>query len=249
MISGTIKAEKFVNGLMPVTGLVDECVIDVNESGWKISAVDKAQIGLVSVEILDDLFMSYDCSACSIGVKNAKLVRVLELFSEYNSRMTVNTDESLSTLILDNGELEYEMDLLKSDLVDTNKEMPELETYCSISLDSSEFSRIASGATTVSDLISFKYRSSGEFVVVSEDESADFTYEVGSGEGEVLQTASSMYRSDYIDTITNTAPGDVELNIMFSDSYPFELQFSFEDENIDVKYIVAPRIDSSGGEQ
>lgn len=248
MISGTIKPEKLVDGLMPVSELVDECVVDVDESGWDISAVDKPQIGLVTVNILDDLFMSYDCSACSIGVNNEKLVRLLRVFCEYNAEVTVNVDESLNTLTLDNGKLTYEMELLDNEFVDSDEEIPEVDADCSVVVDSSEFSRIASGATTVSDLITFQYEPSGEFIVVSENEEADFRYTVGEGGNEVLQTVSSVYRSDYIDAITHVTPEKTELRIEFSESYPFKLQFAFEDGDIDTEYIVAPRIESNRGD-
>ena len=65
--------------LDPVSALVDECKIRLNEDGLSIRAVDPANVGMVDMSLAKSAFESYEADGGVIGVNLDRFEDVLSM--------------------------------------------------------------------------------------------------------------------------------------------------------------------------
>ncbi len=245
MLHAKIKSD-ILRDLVDIVGtIVDEVKMNLSEDGIGLKAVDPAHVAMVDLKLSKEAFESFEADQMEIGINLNKIEQFLKLSSS-GEIVTLEHVEDENRLVLEVDNITQKMPLLDTAGM-TDPSVPQLDLPVNLIVKGKHLLKGVKASQNISDHIALSAGPDGFEIFSEEDEdmvrlslSKDKLEELNANE-----EASSLFALDYFSSMIKSVSNDVPIKIDIGSDYPVVLQFAFAGDNGDVKFLLAPRIESS----
>lgn len=248
MFAAKVEAGTLAEAIEPVTALVDECKIHLNEAGIEITAVDPANVGMVDLHLDAAAFNSYEASGGTIGINLSRLEDIISL-SDSGEVLTIELNEETRRLDIEAAGLSYTLALIDSDSIRKEPDIPDLELGTVVSVAGREIDRTVEAADMVASHVTFATDGEEEvFYAEAEGDTDDVYVEIAANgdhadsEAEAVGAAESLFSLDYLDNMNKAIPKDATVQMEVGKEMPIDIGFELADGHCHATYVLAPRI-------
>ncbi len=232
--------------LVDIVGtIVDEVKINLNEEGLNLKAVDPAHVAMVDLSLSKDAFEAYEADETELGLNLKKMEQFLRL-AEAGEMVRMTLDEDENRLVLEVTNITQKMALLDTAGM-TDPNVPSLDLPLSLKVKGKYVLNGVKASENISDHISITANPDG-FEILSEEDEDMVRLSLNEEELEELnanEEVRSLFALDYFSNMIKCVSKDTVLEIELGADYPIKIQFSFAEENGSVRYLLAPRIEST----
>ncbi len=233
-----------------ITAIVDEGKLRITEEGFKLRAVDPANVAMISFVLQRDAFDDFRFSVESegdteleIGMDFMKLIGILGIGGREDVELKL--DENAQKLYTRMGSLDYTLSLLDPSSLRKEPKVPELEFPAKVIIETEEFRRTIRAAEKIGENIvlgvdgeEFYMEAEGEMdklrLGLSKEQLIDLTPE----------TVSSLYSLEYISSMSKGMSHAENITLNLGKNYPLQVDFALAEGKVKVSYLLAPRIES-----
>ena len=242
-----IPASTLSDALDPITAIVEECKLQLNDDGLSIRSVDPANVAMCHMEINTHAFESYEASSETLGINLDRFTDVLSM-ADSGDLVHVALNEETRKLDIDIGGLSYTLALIDPDSIRQEPDIPDLDLPATIILEGEQISRGVSAADLCSDHVSLQAAADDQtFFINAEGDTDDVSLALGDDEllsAQVAESCESMFSLDYLSDMERAMPTDVEVSLLLGSEVPVKLRYSIADGDVSVVNMLAPRISS-----
>lgn len=222
-----------------ISDLVMEVRIKVNEFGMSIIAVDPANVAMVEFKLPKSSFSQFEVGQETLGVNLDSLKRVLKRTGAGSSLIIEKKENSLEIQIHDRIKRNFTLGLI--DIDGEEKEMPSLEYVSKVEMSSIDLVDAIEDCAVMSDACSFII-DEGKFIIEAKglnSARAEF-----SGDEAIInaENCKSRYSLEYLQKFVKGAKLVDKTILKFSNEHP--LRAEFKTENMELNFILAPRIET-----
>ena len=244
MFNAIVSAETLSNALTPVSVLLDECKIHLEEDGLRIKAIEPATVAMVDLSVDAEAFESYEADGGVIGVDLSRLEDIVGM-ADSGQLVQLELDEETRKLHVQIDGLEYTLALIDPDAMREEPDIPDLDLPARVTLEGRDIDRSVKAAAMVSNHVAFGVDEDEEvFYVDAEGDTDDVHLELDRDDLIDLQVgnAHSLYSLDYLQSMNKAIPSDAEVTLALGEEFPTEITYDFAEGNGHVSYSLAPRI-------
>ena len=221
----------------------DDVAVEISEEGIVLRAMDPANVAMVSLKIAKSAFDTFELDEKKvIGVNMERFVQVLKR-AKRNVIMGLKVDEGkLTVSYLGAGVRKFSIPLLA--LESGPRPEPNLNFTVKAVVDSGVLKEAIEDAKVVSDSIVFEARENELRLVAQGDLGEVETVmrkEEGLEEISVQEEARAKYSIEYLKKMIKGSKISSLATVQFKTDYPLKLEFN--DIDVNLAYILAPRID------
>lgn len=241
-----VEASVLQQALTAIGVLVDDAKITVSEDELSVRAIDAANVAQVSLTLNSAAFEQFSGSEGVIGVQITRFNDVVDL-ADSDQVITLEFDTQTRTLRLTFDDLEYTLATIDPDALREEPDAPSPDLPVSLRVESHELSRAIGSAKMVSEHVllttdpeeqQFRVYAEGDVDEVELVIPADELLEFSSG------TADSLFSLDYLGKIERAIPRAAEVTLNLGENYPAEIHLTFAEDDGELTYLLAPRIQS-----
>ena len=222
--------------------LVLEVKAKINKDGFEITAIDPANVALVSLKIPKKAFSKFEVEGDEeLGLNLEDLKQVLKR-TITGSLIIERKDNTLKLKVQEKSRRAFSLALINVDAEE--KEIPKLNFSAKINLDSRTFAEAISDASIVADSCSFSV-AENLFAIESKGTLNSAKTEFNSDEAkiEVSEQAKAKYSLDYLMKFIKASRIADNIMISFSNDYPVRFDFVSQDSMLELSFILAPRVE------
>ena len=229
--------------LADVVSIISELVSDVKfkitEDGMGLTALDPANVSMVSFFIPKTSFSSYESNNETLSVSLDSLKQVLKRCKMGSSLILETEDNLLKIQILDKIKRNFTLSLIDINVED--KELPNLEFSSKVEIDSSDFVSSIEDCSIVSDACTFSVKDGKFFIEASGLNSA--MSEFSSDEVNIeAENCRAKYSLEYLQKFIKGSKLSQKTVIRFANDYP--LRVDYRNDKVELSFILAPRVES-----
>lgn len=232
--------------LVEIVGtIVDEVKINLTEDGLSLKAVDPAHVAMVDLDLNKDAFESYEANETEIGLNLKKVEQFLKL-SGAGDVIRMEHDEEDNRLVMEVNNITQKMALLDTAGM-TDPNVPSLDLPLNLKVKGKHVLNGVKASENISDHISITANPDG-FEILSEEDEDMVRLSLGEDDLEELsanEEVRSLFALDYFSNMIKCVSKDTILDIELGADYPIKIEFSFAEDNGNVRYLLAPRIEST----
>ncbi len=245
MLNAEIKSEVLKELVEIVGTIVDEVKINLDEDGLSLKAVDPAHVAMVDLSLNEDAFESYEAEETEIGLNLNKVDQFLKL-SKSGDIIELDHDEEENRLTMKTNRITRKMALLDTAGM-TDPNVPSLDLPLNLKIKGRYLLNGVKASENISDHISITANPDG-FEIFSEEDEDTVRLSLSEDDLEELnanEEVRSLFALDYFSSMVKCVSKDAILDIELGADYPIKIQFDFAEGNGDVRYLLAPRIEST----
>ena len=239
--------KQFVDTLTP---LVRECRINLSEDGFRVDVVDPANVAsILPVKLKASGFENIDAPGSASQGLNLKRLDDYIGKARNDDLIHVRLDMASRKLLIDYREIHHSMALIDPDSVRAEPDLPKLDLPNTVGVSGASLSEAVGVADLVSDHIQITAGNDKESVIFSaEGDTDDADYTI-SGDSLVTNEisdadAETLLSLEYLKELVKPMPDDAEIQIRFGTEFPIIMDWSANEDCIEVKQLLAPRIQS-----
>ena len=244
MFKAEIRSDTLKGIVNVISTLVDEVKFSVDAEGIGLKAVDPAHVAMIEVYIGKGAFESYSAEPTEIGVDLDKVKEVLKL-AVSGDVISMEQDESHGRLIFKVGNITRRMNLVDTSSMSDPK-VPQLSLQAKVEIVVAELQKGIKAAETISDHIALT--ADEEFFELSSEgdtDSASLRLDKSKLKSiEAKAKVCSLFPLDYFSNLVKAIPSETAVKIELDNDYPVKIGFDLADGNGNVRYLLAPRIES-----
>ncbi len=245
MLHAEVKSD-ILRDLVDIVGtIVDEVKFNLSEDGINLRAVDPAHVAMVDVTLSKSAFEKYEADETELGINLNKIEQFLKL-SSAGEIVKLDHVEDENRLVLEVDNITQKMPLLDTAGM-TDPTVPQLDLPISLTVEGRHLLKGVKASQNISDHIALTAGPDGFEIFSEEDEDMvrlnlpkDMLTEINANE-----EAKSLFALDYFSSMIKSVSSDTPIKIDLGSDYPVVLEFKFADGNGDVKFLLAPRIESA----
>lgn len=218
--------------------LVLEVKAKVTKEGFEITAVDPANVALVSLKIPASSFSQFEIEKeQELGLNLEDLKQALKR-APSNTSLTMERHDNVLKLKL--GEKRaFSLALINIDAEE--KQMPKLNFNSSVEIDSFTFAEAVTDAMIVADSCSIS-TANDVFALDAKGSLNSARTEMNSDEVRITGGASkAKYSLDYLAKFLKASKFSPKVTVSFSDDYP--ARFDFKSKDVELSFVLAPRVE------
>lgn len=244
MFEAKVKAEVLKEVVDVVSTLVDEAKFNAGKDSLVVKAVDPAHVAMVDMKVNSDAFDSYKADDMELGVDMDKVKEVLKL-AKAGDIIAMTYDEDKNRLIVNVGNITRRMSL-----VDTagmaDPKVPSLNLPARLVVRTDELRQGIRASESVSDHIALVTSPEG-FEMTSEGDTDSVSLKLPKEMLDELQCKEqvrSLFPLDYFSNMVKSISTASTVSMYLGNDYPVKLEFKVASGKGDVRYLLAPRIES-----
>lgn len=233
-----------IKSLDVISELVTEVKIKVNEEGISITAIDPANVAMVSFLIPKSSFSQFESGKEILGVNLDSLKRVLRRCGSGSSVIFEKKGNVLSIQIQDRIKRNFTLNLIEIERED--KDFPNLDFTSAVKLSSIDFIDSVEDCAVVADACSFIIKE-GKFIIESKGLNSSRA-EFSGDEAEITtnipgqETCKARYSLEYLQKFAKGSKLSEKTILKFSNDHP--LRMDLKAENFSLSFILAPRVET-----
>lgn len=244
MFRAKVKSEVLKEIIDVVSTLVDEAKFTIKKDGMTLKAVDPAHVALVDLEVKKKAFEEYKADENELGIDIDKIKEVLKL-AKSGDLISINHDEEKNRLVLGVGNITRRMALVDTAGMSDPK-VPNLNLPAKLTIRTDELRQGIKAAESVSDHIALLTSSDG-FEMISEGDTDSVNLKLPKDlleELECKESVRSLFPLDYFSNMIKAIGSTGDVTMYLGNDYPVRIEFNIAGGNGQVKYLLAPRIES-----
>ncbi len=244
MFEAKVKAEVLKEVVDVVSTLVDEAKFNIGKDAVTIKAVDPAHVAMLDLSLDRSAFDTYKADEGELGMDMDKMKEILRL-AKAGDLISLVHDEDKNRLVVTVGNTTRRMSLVDTAGMSDPK-VPSLNLPAKLTVRTEELRQGIRASESISDHIALKASSTG-FEIVSEGDTDSVSHVVPKDLLEELQAKDavrSLYPLDYFSNMVKAITSAPTVTLYLGSDYPVKLEFKIAGGKGDVKYLLAPRIES-----
>lgn len=223
-----------------ISDLVSEVRIRVNKDGFKIVAIDPANVALTYFKLPQSAFSTFQAQDEVIGINLQDLKSILRRCSSSGSLVLQTQDNLLVIEIHDKIKRIFKLALI--DIEQEDKDMPMLDFSAKIEIDSGLLTEAIEDCSIVADACSFVL-AEGKFIIQAKGSLNSAQSEYTTDEVRIEGTeGKAKYSLEYLQKFMRAARIADKAKINFSSDYPMRLDFL--SGVFDLSFVLAPRVEN-----
>jgi len=244
MFEAKLKAEVLKEVVDVVSTLVDEAKFNVGKESVTVKAVDPAHVAMVDLSLDRSAFDAFKADEGELGIDMDKMKEILRL-ARAGDVISLVHDEDKNRLVVTVGNTTRRMSLVDTAGMSEPK-VPSLNLPAKLSVRTDELRQAIRASESVSDHIALKASNEG-FEVVSEGDTDTVSHMVPKDMLEELQAKDavrSLFPLDYFSNMVKAISSAPTVTLYLGTDYPVKMEFKIAGGKGDVRYLLAPRIES-----
>jgi proliferating cell nuclear antigen len=244
MFQAKARADVLKEVVNVVSTLVDEAKFTMNADGLTIKAVDPAHIAMVDLTLSKDAFEEYKADESEIGLDIDKLSQFLKL-AHGNEIIDLKHDEDKRRLNIVIGDITRRMSLVDTTGMSDPK-VPNLNLPATVTLKVDDLVQGIKASETVSDHIALVASPEG-FEMTCEGDLDQVQWKKAKKDLEALESPSSvrsLFPLEYFANMLRAVSAGVAVTMHLGNDYPVKVEFKIAGGKGEVRYLLAPRIES-----
>ncbi len=244
MFEAKLKAEVLKEIVDVVSTLVDEAKFNVGKDSVTVKAVDPAHVAMVDLSLDRSAFDAFKADEGELGIDMDKMKEILRL-ARAGDVISLVHDEDKNRLVVTVGNTTRRMSLVDTAGMSEPK-VPSLNLPAKLSVRTDELRQAIRASESVSDHIALKASNEG-FEVVSEGDTDTVSHMVPKDMLEELQAKDavrSLFPLDYFSNMVKAISSAPTVTLYLGTDYPVKMEFKIAGGKGDVRYLLAPRIES-----
>ena len=244
MFKAIIKAETLKSVIYVVSTVVDEAKMTITPDMVRIKAIDPAHIAMLDVSVKKEAFNTYEADEGEIGLDLEKVKAVLKL-ADSSDDIFLEHDPEQCRLIMRIGNITRRMSLVDTSNMSDPK-VPEINIANRIALSADLLKKGIKACESISDYILID-ADTERFTLSCQGDTDYASMSVGTADVisiDVPGSIKSMYSLEYFSNIVKVIPDKTEVAVCLDNNFPVKLLFSIAEDNINVVYFLAPRIEN-----
>lgn len=222
-----------------INHLTTDAKISISADGLKIQAVDAANVAMCFLHAKAAAFDHFEATPGEIALDLQKL----QSLASGKDPVSMVLEEETHKLHIAVGRAKYTMSLLDPSSIKNAPKIPQLDLPCSITMTGSDLQDAIKAAGKVSDHVILE-QTDEEFIFSAKGDIDSFRMPFQLSELTGIRNGMSraLFSLDYTANIAKVASGSKEVKIDTGIDYPARIAFS--GSNIDITYLMAPRIET-----
>ena len=224
-----------------VGALVDECIINFEEDGLAVQAVDPGNVAMVSTTLDAESMESYQADGGRLGIDIGRVQDITAL-GNAGDLLNLSLDPETRKLVVSGDGFEYDYATIDPDTIRSEPDIPDTPVTTEFVIDADDLDTVVSGGDMVSDHVTFAPDPEEPTVYVeAEGDTDDLRFDFGEddlGKIEELAEDEAMFSLDYLERVAKPMTGPVQVRT----SGEFPIKFDFEAPHGSVLFMIAPRI-------
>jgi proliferating cell nuclear antigen len=244
MFEAKLKADILKEMVDVVSTLVDEAKFNVGKDSITVKAVDPAHVAMVDLSLDRSAFEGYKAEEAELGIDMDKMKEILRL-AKAGDVISLNHDEDKNRLVVAVGNTTRRMSLVDTAGMSDPK-VPSLNLPAKLTVRTDELRQAIRASESVSDHIALKASNEG-FEVVSEGDTDTVSHMVSKDMLDELQAKDavrSLFPLDYFSNMVKAISSAQTVTLYLGTDYPVKMEFKIAGGKGEVKYLLAPRIES-----
>jgi len=239
-----VKAEVLKEVVDVIATLVDEAKFNITKDAVTVKAVDPAHVAMVDLSLERGAFESYRADDGELGLDMDKIKEVLKL-ARATDIISITHEEEKNRLVLNVGNTTRRMSLVDTAGMSDPK-VPSLNLPAKVTIRADELRQGIRASESVSDHIALIAGPDG-FEIVSEGDTDTVSHKVPKELLEELsakETVRSLFPLDYFSNMVKAISTAPTVRLYLGSDYPVKMEFKVSGGKGEVKYLLAPRIES-----
>ncbi len=244
MFEVKVKADILREVVDVVSTLVDEAKFNVTKDGLTVKAVDPAHVAMVDLTLEKGAFESFRADEAELGMDMDKVKEVLRL-AKATDLISLTHEEDKNRLVMNVGNTTRRMSLVDTAGMSDPK-VPSLNLPAKLTVRTDELRQGIRASESVSDHIALLVGPDG-FEIVSEGDTDTVSHKVPKDLLEELQTKEavrSLFPLDYFSNMVKAISTAPSVKLYLGNDYPVKMEFKIAAGKGEVRYLLAPRIES-----
>lgn len=245
MFQARARAEVLKEVVNVVSTLVDEAKFMVNAEGLTLRAVDPAHIAMVDLTLAKDAFEEFKAEESEIGIDIDKLSQFLKL-AKGDDIVDIKHDEDKRKLKIVVGDITRHMSLIDTTGMSDPK-VPNLNLPATVTVRSEDLIQGIRASETVSDHIALVASSDG-FEMSCEGDMDQVHWKKAKKDLPALEAPTSvrsLFPLEYFSNMLRSVSSGSDVTMHLGSDYPVRMEFKIAGDKGEVRYLLAPRIESS----
>jgi len=245
MFDAKIRSDVLKEVVDVISTLVDEAKFNAGKDALVVKAVDPAHVAMVDLTLDRGAFESYKADDAELGLDMDKMKEVLKL-SRAGDILAVTQDEEKNRLVVHVGNITRRMSLVDTAGMSDPK-VPNLNLPAKIRVRTEELRQGIRASESVSDHIALIATPDG-FEMLSEGDTDSVNLKLPKDMLDELvckEKARSLFPLDYFANMIKAISTAPIVTMYMGNDYPVRLEFDIAGGKGQVKYLLAPRIESS----
>lgn len=250
VVDAIIEADPLQDFITCLKKLDAEAKLQVDSDGLHADLSDPAEVACTYVTLDKSAFESWDAGVLRIGTNLNKFSDRVDMANS-GDLIRFRIDMESRTLKFTIGDrLKPEIGLIDTNTMRTEPDVAELDLPNAPIVDPDEFKEAVKASDMVSDQLRVRWEGDDETFVVEAEGDIDRTrieWDLDElGEGSTFdRECESIFSVGYLKNMCAAFPSDVsDLRFEFGDDYPIVFEFDAHDDQLHVRNMVAPRIQS-----
>ena len=244
MFEAKVKSEVLRELVDVVSTLVDEAKVNAGKEGIAVKAVDPAHVAMVDLALDRSAFEAYKADDIELGLDMDKMKEVLKL-SRTGEVLALTHEEDKNRLVVHVGNITRRMSLVDTAGMSDPK-VPNLNLPAKVRVRTEELRQGIRASESVSDHIAL-IATPDAFEIVSEGDTDSASLRLQKDmldELEVKEKVRSLFPLDYFSNMIKAIGTAATVTMYMGNDYPVKLEFDIAGGKGQVKYLLAPRIES-----
>jgi len=230
-----------VKAIDVISELVTEVRMKVNEAGISITAIDPANVAMISFMIPKSSFSQFETDKETLGINLDSLKKILRRCGSGSSVIFERKGNLLNIQIQDRIKRNFTLNLIEVEREE--KEIPNLKFTTAVKLNSVDFIDSVEDCAVVSDACSFLIKDKS-FVIESRGLNSARS-EFSGDEAEItteVENCKSRYSLEYLQKFMKGSKLIDKTILKFSDDHP--LRMDLKSPALELSFILAPRVET-----
>lgn len=248
----SIEAGRLKQVLDSVGVLVDDCKMGIGSKGVTVKATDKAGVGVLHLQLEENAFTKYDASGGVIVFDIEYLSKSLEMV-EGDATVRLEADSQDGQLEISSDNFDCKAPLFDPESLKQDSRIDPLEYTTKVKLDYADFKRGVEAAEMAQSTVDAEHLSLivpdnvDKLIIDTEQDFNEVSVGVPAEDLQSLEgePAVSKYSINYFKDVKKATPENTEIDIQFSEEFPVKIEYEFADGTGEVKYVIAPRVESN----
>ena len=244
MFDAKVKSEILREVVDVVATLVDEAKGNLGKDGLSVKAVDPAHVAMVDLTLDRSAFEAYKADDVELGLDMDKMKEVLKL-SRVGEVLAMEHEEDKNRLVVHVGNITRRMSLVDTAGMSDPK-VPNLNLPAKIKVRTEELRQGIRASESVSDHIALVATPDG-FELVSEGDTDSVNLKLPKDMLDELvckEKVRSLFPLDYFANMVKAIGSAQTVTMYMGNDYPVKMEFDIAGGKGQVKYLLAPRIES-----
>ncbi|UZE93583.1 MAG: proliferating cell nuclear antigen (pcna) [Candidatus Pacearchaeota archaeon] len=222
--------------------LVLEVKAKINKNGFEITAIDPANVALISLKIPAKAFSQFEIDKDEeLGINLEDFKQVLRRVAFSSSLIIERKDNTIKLRIREKSKRAFSLALINVEAEE--KQIPSLNFSAKIELDAKSFAESINDASIVADSCSLN-ASEDLFLIEAKGTLNSAKTEFNSDEIKIQakENSKAKYSLDYLAKFAKASKLSDKVIVNFSNDYPARFDF-VNKEGVELSFVLAPRVE------